>query len=282
MFKDIYGSGEYGNEVRALSKSEGYGVFHLQVPQRDKEPENIYSVFIPVAYPSQADMVYALQMMNRQFTILQKQREYKVEEFKVEALTNGKLLKKKTILIDPSQLSSKTTVEELKKSYNGDMEVADYVTVNETVVNENASYAYVMIVPMEMPSGKIGQSKVSVMLMHLVIDAEDGKVLGKAKPARMNYDKIADDITRKEVKDYMEVKCFYDGGDKYISRLDYGQVIKRGKDSNIRDDDGKDLLFNSPIDCINKLKNYGYELFQTYSKQNGKDDSIAVYVLKRK
>lgn len=82
--------------------------------------------------------------------------------------------------------------------------------------------------------------------------------------------------------DYMEVKCFYDGGDKYISRLDYGQVIKRGKDSNIRDDDGKDLLFNSPIDCINKLKNYGYELFQTYSKQNGKDDSIAVYVLKRK
>lgn len=203
MFKDIYGADEYGNELRQLSKNEGYGVFHLQAAQRDKEPVNIYSVFIPVAYPSQADMIYAVQMMNRQFALLQKQREYKVDEFEAEVKANNKLLKKKILLVDPSQLSSKTTVEDIKKSYSGDVEVADYKTINDEVVNGNATYAYVMIVPTEMPTGKINQNKISMMLMHLVIDTEDTKVLGKAKPVRMNYDKLADDITRKEAKEYI-------------------------------------------------------------------------------
>jgi hypothetical protein len=203
MFKDIYGSGEYGNEERALSKKEGYGLFHLQIAQRDKEPTNVYTVFLPVAYPSQADMIYAVQMMNTQFTTLQKKKDYKVDEFEAEIAANNKLLKKKTLLIDASQLSSKTTVEDIKKGYPNAVEVADYATINETVVNGNEAYAYVMITPIEMPSGKISQSKVSVLLMHLVIDAADGKVLGKAKPARMNYDKIADDITRKEAKEYI-------------------------------------------------------------------------------
>ncbi|MGZ5244362.1 MAG: hypothetical protein ACXWDO_04940 [Bacteroidia bacterium] len=203
MFKDIYGRGEYGNEERALSKKEGYGVFHLQIAQRDKEPTNVYSVFLPVAYPSQADMIYAVQMMNTQFNTMQKKKDYKLNEFEAEITANNKLLKKKTLLIDPSQLSSKTTVEDIKKGYPNAVEVADYATINETVINGNGAYAYVMITPIEMPGGKITQSKVKTMLMHLVVDAEDGKVLGKAKPSRLDYDKIADDITRKEAKEYI-------------------------------------------------------------------------------
>ncbi len=203
MFKDIYGSGEYGNEHRELSKKEGYAVFHLQTPQRDKEPINIYSVFLPVAYPSQADMIYAVQMMNNQFATMLKKRDYKFDQFDQEIAENNKLLKKKTLLIDPSQLSSKTTVEDIKKGYGNNVEVADYATIIEAVKNGEEGYAYVMITPIEMPNSKITQNKVSVMLMHLVIDTQDGKVLAKAKPTRMNYDKLADDITRKEAKEYM-------------------------------------------------------------------------------
>jgi hypothetical protein len=148
-------------------------------------------------------MIYAVRMMNNQFTTMQKQKEYKLEEFKAEITANNKLLKKKTILIDPSQLSSKTTVEDIKKSYPYNIEVADYATIVEAVVNEDPAHAIVMIVPVEMPSGKITQSKVNTLLMHLVIDTEDCKVLGKAKPSRMNYDKVADDVTRKEAKEYI-------------------------------------------------------------------------------
>ncbi|MFC1222290.1 hypothetical protein ACFE6N_00700 [Pedobacter sp. BG31] len=51
---------------------------------------------------------------------------------------------------------------------------------------------------------------------------------------------------------------------------------------NVRDDDGNDLLFNSRVDCLNKLRNYGYELFSTYTDVIDNDNNRPVYVLKRK
>jgi hypothetical protein len=82
--------------------------------------------------------------------------------------------------------------------------------------------------------------------------------------------------------EYIELKSAYNGNNTYIMQLDYGQKSKRDKELNIKDDDQKDLLFNSTIDCLNKLKNYGYELFQVYAVQNGKESSRPIYVLKRK
>lgn len=82
--------------------------------------------------------------------------------------------------------------------------------------------------------------------------------------------------------DYIELRAVYNRSDTYIAKLDFGQKIKRDKDLNIRDDDGNDLLFNSSVDCINKLKGYGYELFQTYVSLVGKETTRPVYILKRK
>ncbi|KQR69714.1 hypothetical protein [Pedobacter sp. Leaf176] len=81
--------------------------------------------------------------------------------------------------------------------------------------------------------------------------------------------------------DYVEISPVYDSGD-LILKLDYGQKYKRNKDLNVRGDDGKELLFNSYADCLNKLKNYGYELFQTYTYLIDKDNNRPVYILKRK
>ncbi|MFC4213125.1 hypothetical protein ACFOWA_18155 [Pedobacter lithocola] len=74
---------------------------------------------------------------------------------------------------------------------------------------------------------------------------------------------------------------------QYFSRktgiiLEYGQKIEYGDDALIRDDNGKKLEFNSLLDCANKMKNYGYEIFLIREVQNGKDSSYTKYLLKRK
>jgi len=81
--------------------------------------------------------------------------------------------------------------------------------------------------------------------------------------------------------DYIEISPVYDSGD-IIVKVDYGQKYKRVKDLYLRNNDGTELLFNSNADCLNKLKNYGYELFQTYTYQIDKDNNRPVYILKRK
>lgn len=101
--------------------------------------------------------------------------------------------------------------------------------------------------------------------------------LSNAKAQNVNGTKLS------EIKiDYIEVKPIYNGADTYIARIDYGQKFKRIKELNVRDDDGNDLLFNSQVDCPNKLKRYGYEFFNTYTDQVDKDSSQPVYLMKRK
>jgi hypothetical protein len=40
-------------------------------------------------------------------------------------------------------------------------------------------------------------------MMHLVVSAGDSKVLGKSRVTRMDYDKLASDISKKEIDDYV-------------------------------------------------------------------------------
>ena len=65
--------------------------------------------------------------------------------------------------------------------------------------------------------------------------------------------------------------------------LDYGQqIVNRRVNTLVKDDDGKELEFNSLIDCLNKLKNYGYELFQVYDRTDEGSTIAKYYILKRK
>jgi hypothetical protein len=71
--------------------------------------------------------------------------------------------------------------------------------------------------------------------------------------------------------------------DKIFIYLEYGQKIEEvRKNAVIKDDDGKDLEFNSLIDCINKLNSYGYELFEAYTLKYDERNAVKYYVLKRK
>ena len=83
--------------------------------------------------------------------------------------------------------------------------------------------------------------------------------------------------------DYVEIKASVRPfSDKILISLEYGQIVREFNDVVVKDDGGKRIEFNSVLDFVNKFKNYGYEAFQVYSEQNGKDNSKPVYVMKRK
>jgi hypothetical protein len=200
----VYGH-KYNDSVRIFCKSKGYAIFSIQLPGMDKKVRDVYSMALPAGYPSGADMVYAMQMFHNIFTKVIKVKDYEQKEFRDDVNKYNKLLRNRfrTLLIDKTQLADKTTIDDLRKGYDGPIEVVDYEKVNDAVVQNDSAYAYVIIVP-EKSTEKTPAGRLTIY--HLVIDAKDGKVLGTAKPGRMNYNNIATDISRKEVKEYMEEK----------------------------------------------------------------------------
>ncbi|MEH3113349.1 hypothetical protein [Pedobacter terrae] len=83
--------------------------------------------------------------------------------------------------------------------------------------------------------------------------------------------------------DYIQIRAIKSFlADKQWIALEYGQKVGDFSELYIRDDNDKKLEFNSAIDGVNKMKNYGYELFSVYTEQIDKDTNRPVYVLKRK
>jgi hypothetical protein len=86
---------------------------------------------------------------------------------------------------------------------------------------------------------------------------------------------------RSEYIEISEVRRAF--SEKIWISLEYGQkIIDVNEDSYIRDDKHKELEFNSALDAVNKMKNYGYELFLVYVKNYGDNGSLKYYVLKKK
>jgi hypothetical protein len=203
MYADMYADKEYTSERRKISGKEGYGVFNLLMPVKDKDPEVIYAVYLPVAYPSPGDMIYAVQMISNQMATMQKNRTYQVSEFNAEIGKNNKSLKNKTLFIDNSQLEDKADINELTKAYPYNIKVVDYQEINRAIEENDSTVAYVQVVPMEMPENKANYGKIKTPVMHLVLNAANGEVLAKSRVTRMDYDKLANDISRKEIDDYV-------------------------------------------------------------------------------
>lgn len=67
--------------------------------------------------------------------------------------------------------------------------------------------------------------------------------------------------------------------------VDFGQPDKElFSNNNLKDEQGKDMLFNSVIDGINYLATFGWEVQQVYVKPHGSDGdtSSTTYYLLRK
>ncbi|WP_412467033.1 hypothetical protein [Pedobacter sp. KLB.chiD] len=102
--------------------------------------------------------------------------------------------------------------------------------------------------------------------------------LSDAKAQNVNGTKLTDIHV-----DYIQIRSIKSFlADKQWIALEYGQKTGDYSELYIRDDDDKKLEFNSAIDGVNKMKNYGYELFSVYTEQIDKDTNRPVYVLKKK
>lgn len=82
----------------------------------------------------------------------------------------------------------------------------------------------------------------------------------------------------------LELRAFkQDFGSKVLVQLEYGQrVINERQASLVKDENGKNMEFNSALDFVNKMKDYGYELFTAYGVTLRDDSILKYYVLKRK
>jgi hypothetical protein len=203
MFSDMYADQEYSSALRKASAAEGFGVFNLLLPVKDKEPEILYSVFVPVAYPSPGDMIYAMQIISGQVTTMTKNRGYEVSEFNAEINKHNKSLKERTLMLDNSQVDPKQDMNDFSKAYPYNLKLVDYQEINRAIVEGDTTVAYVQVVPMEMPGNKVTYGKAKTPLMHLVVSAGDSKVLGKSRVTRMDYENLATDVSKKEMDDYV-------------------------------------------------------------------------------
>jgi hypothetical protein len=91
-------------------------------------------------------------------------------------------------------------------------------------------------------------------------------------------------IRLSEIKaSYIEIRAVRKSfSEKVFISLEYGQkVFDLSVNTYIKDDNRKDLEFNSIIDAVNKLKSYGYELFQVYTAEDEGTTNRRSYVLKR-
>jgi len=84
--------------------------------------------------------------------------------------------------------------------------------------------------------------------------------------------------------EYIEIRAIKRAlSEKIWISLEYGQkVLDLNLNTYIKDDNRKELEFNSALDCVNKLKAYGYELFQVYTSVDEGLTNRKFYVLKRK
>lgn len=74
-----------------------------------------------------------------------------------------------------------------------------------------------------------------------------------------------------------------DFGSKVLVKLEYGQKVVNDRQASIvKDENGKQMEFNSAMDFINKMTEFGYELMTAYAVTYNKDDIQKFYILKRK
>lgn len=100
-----------------------------------------------------------------------------------------------------------------------------------------------------------------------------------------SYSQTVNDIPIKDIDvDYIQIV----GTSKMMSnkltiQLDFGQENKffSSKDTQVKDENGKLLVFNSMIDALNFLSTNGYEFIDAYAITVG-NQNVFHYMLKRK
>lgn len=68
---------------------------------------------------------------------------------------------------------------------------------------------------------------------------------------------------------------------KITIRVDYGQAFDWGKDSKV-EKDGKNIVFNTMMDAVNRFNYWGWDLMFAYPVSEGNAGSVYHYVMRRR
>lgn len=93
------------------------------------------------------------------------------------------------------------------------------------------------------------------------------------------------DIPVKDIDvDYVQIvgtsKLF---SNKLTIEIDFGQENKvfKDKDTRVKDENGKNMVFNSMVDALNFMTKNGYEFVQAYAFAVGTNQNIYHYLLRK-
>jgi|GEM_PF-3343514 len=201
MLIEMYSGDNTTNELRKKSIAEGYSKLSVYMPGvgADRKLERVMYIPMQCAYPTKGDLTFAVQNMDRLLAVYQKKPKYELDEFKTDVDANNPYLFKRMLLIDVNMIDPDLTDEKAHNYYRGKkLQLVDYAKVNEAIVNQDSGFAYVMVLPAS--PDKYGAK---IETMHLVVDAKDGKILGRSKPTRMAGNKVALNIGGSEIQDYL-------------------------------------------------------------------------------
>jgi len=141
----------------------------------------IHRETLPNMFPSKGDLIYSLQMTESLFK--RKLNGQSREERENQLESNKQLLKGKVLLIDSVELHNKVTLEKARQLYPYPIELVDYKKIEKAIVEGDAKYAYIQIVPITYPLFEvINPEQVFVTNYdygHRIVNAKDGRVLSR-------------------------------------------------------------------------------------------------------
>ena len=181
FFKKIVHKGDNGFSV---IKSKGLITTHDFTISIIGNKKPVYSMMYPTSIPNEADFKFIIQQI--QYYLkgrldLKSGKKSKKEMLNELSSSAGKI-KSKTLLLDKDDLTPKL-LKEIDKIYAYTYKITNKEEIDLAILNDDASIAYIKVVPVAQMTGSNGPIKVSKLLhVQYVIDAENGKVLAYVRP----------------------------------------------------------------------------------------------------
>ncbi len=180
---------EKGDNGFSLIKSKGLITTYNYAIYLTGEKKPVYSFMYSSSLPNAADFKFISQQIQNYLTVreLLKSGEKSKNELKSEFYENAHKIKDKTLLINKEDISD-NLIEEIKNIYKYQYKLTSKEEIDEAILNNDKSKAYLKIVPQGQITGSSGPLKVSkLMFVQFIMNAEDGKVLAFVKPSSFGY-----------------------------------------------------------------------------------------------
>jgi hypothetical protein len=107
-------------------------------------PKKVFEVFLPNVYPSEGDLIYAVQKMQYSLNFISSTGK-SMDKYYIETDKRADELQSKTLLINGSELNKALTSDILKQNYPFPYKLTNYSTIETALKNKDTTVAIVTI-----------------------------------------------------------------------------------------------------------------------------------------